>query len=686
MRTFCITLLFNLLFVSVNFSQIDRSEPPEAGPAPEIRIGEYETFQLDNGLKVFVVENQKVPYVSFSLDIDRDPVAEKEKAGYLELAGNMLGTATENRTEEEINQAVDFIGADLYTSSGFVYASALKKHKEKLMDILADVTKNARFEQEELEQVKLRVKSQLKASQDQPSAIARRVFRKLIYRDHPYSEYKTQESLERITLEDIKNYYETYFLPNIAYLAVVGNTTIKEIRPLIEEYFSDWEKKEVPGHRYADPEPYDNPRVAVVHRSNAVQSTIRIGHAINLEYGSGEVIPAKVMNTILGGGAFRLFENLREEHAYTYGAFSGISPDEYIGRFVAAADVRNNATDSAITEIFREMEKLRNEPVGEEELNRAKNYMSGNFALNLEDARTIGRFALNIQRYDLPANYYNQYLKNIEKVDPATIKKAANRYIQPGQTVIVVVGNASEIGKKLEKFGKVSYYDPYGKPVKAPVKKGVPTGMTVQKVVSEYLKARGGKKKLEDLKTLRIEYEGTLMGNKAIRTIEKKAPGMYRETFSMGPNQQVLKYDGKQGIKKTARGSRKMTGEEIKKYEINSRISYLTEWEELGVEAELEGIETFHGEEVYKIKFSRGKNNWTEFFSTKTGLRTGKSQVAKSPRGEINQTIRYLDYTEKEGIKFPGKVTLDLGQTSVVFKVTKIEVNPKLKNKLFKVD
>ena len=305
-------------------SELDRSKIPVPGPAPEIQIGEYKSFTLDNGLKVFVVENDKLPVVSFSLIIDRDQIREGEKAGYISAAGDLLSRGTKTKTKEQIDEEIDFIGASLSTSSTSVFASSLSKHKEKLLAVMADVTLNPSFPPEELDKIKKQTISGLQSQKDDPNAIAENVRQVLRYgKNHPYGELTTEESVNNISLEDCKNYYNTYFKPNIAYMAIVGDITRQEAETLIKENFGSWKRGEVPTHIYEKPAIPVKPVVALVDRPQSVQSIINITYPVTLKPGGDDVIKARIMDDILGGGfSGRLFANLRETYGYTYGAYS----------------------------------------------------------------------------------------------------------------------------------------------------------------------------------------------------------------------------------------------------------------------------------------------------------------------------------------------------------------------------
>ncbi|HEX3075039.1 MAG TPA: insulinase family protein, partial [Ignavibacteriales bacterium] len=226
-----------------------------------------------------------------------------------------------------------------------------------------------------------------------------------------------------------------------------------------KKYLSPWKKGTEIKYTYPQPAAPKENIVALVDRKNSVQSTLRVGYPVDLKIGSKEAIESGVANTILGGGVFRLFQNLRETHSYTYGAYSSLASDRLVGNFTASAEVRNPVTDSALTQILYEMKRMREEPVPADELTKAKNYISGSFALSLERPQTVANFAINEERYGLPSDYYENYLKSIEEVTSPDVMTAANKYILPENSYIIVVGKAEEIADKLKPFGPIKYFD-----------------------------------------------------------------------------------------------------------------------------------------------------------------------------------------------------------------------------------
>lgn len=666
--------------------KLDRSKKPEPGPAPKISFSNYKTFTLENGLTVFVVEDQNSPKVTYSLEIDRDPITEGDKAGYISLAGDMIGTATSNRSKDELNQEIDFIGATFSTSSTSVYASALRKRKEKLLGLMADVVKNSQFSQQELNKKKKQKKSSIQASENDPSAIASRVYKRLIYgKDHPYADVSTVESVERIQLPDVEGYYNTYFKPGISYLAVVGNTTKEEIKPLLEKHLGDWQKGDVPEHNYDAPEPLNKPKVAVVNRPDASQSTVRIGHAVEFQLGTDDYAAAKLANTILGGGAFRLFENLREKYSFTYGAYSGLSPDQEIGRFISVADVKNSATDSAITQILHEMKRLRQDTVPMPELQTAQKYITGNFSISLEDPQTVARYAIRQEKNDLPKDFFQNYLKRINATQPGELMAAANKYIMPEQSHILVVGKAREFKDKLEQFGDVTYYDKYGNETAPPASKAAPEGMTAQDVLNDYIEAIGGEKNLQKVKSLSTRYKAEVRGREMEVVQQQKAPNLYKSVTKIGPMEMKQVFDGEKGVSTSMQGKKEVTGAELEKMKMKSTLFYPSKIKELGLDASLKGIETVQGSEVYKVVFTTPKNevSWTEYFSTDDGLRIAEETTQKTPQGKRTQTTYFGDYTEKQGVKLPGKITVNMGPQQITLEATSIEVNPSIEDDEF---
>lgn len=646
------------LFASVAIAQVDRTTAPEPSPAKEINIGEPTTFTLKNGLKVFVVENHKLPRVAFSLTFDRDPVLEGDKAGYVSMAGQMLMKGTKNRTKAELDEDIDFIGANINTFSTGMYATSLTKHQDKLMELMKDVLFNPAFPEDELEKLKKQTLSGLAASKDDPNAIASNVRGKLVYGDeHPYGEFETEESVEKITLDEIKAYYNTYFRPNIGYLAIVGDITPKEAKKLINKNFSDWEKGDVPTAEYEMPTPPEETYVALVDREASVQSVINVTYPVNLPIGGEDVITARVLNQILGGGfSSRLMQNLREKNAFTYGARSSLSADEYVGSFTASASVRNEVTDSAVNEFMAELMKINKEGVTQDELDAAKASIAGSFARSLESPQTVASFAINTARYNLPEDYYANYLKNLEAVTLEDVKAAAQKYILPNNANILVVGKGAEIAENLEKFGEVKYFNKKGNEYDPNDKTALPEGLTANKVFENYFKALGGKDKISSIESMKTVYTMSMQGQTLTFT-EIKDNDNFKQEVGMGPMvmSKVLVNDDE--VKAFQQGQEVPLPDEAKSnLKSNTFIFPELHYADMGVTTELTGIETVNDKDAYVVSVTLPSGQITKsYFDTESGLKVKTSATQKGPQGEVTVYEEYSDFEAIDGIMVPKK-------------------------------
>lgn len=696
MKHLSILLLALAIISGVTAQKLDRSKKPAPGSAPQINIGTPETFTLPNGLKVFVVENHKLPRVAFSLSLDVDPILEGNAAGFVDATGQLMERGTKNRTKQQLDEEIDFIGATISTSANGVFAASLKKHQEKLLDIMADIILNADFKQEELDKIKKQTKSGIAQSKDDPDAIANNVKSVLVYgKKHPYGEVVTEETVENITLEQCKKHYNTYFKPNVAYLAIVGDVSAAEIKPLIEKYFAKWEKADVPVNKYKAPTPPSKTKVAFVHKEGATQSVINITYPINLKFNNPDAIKAQMMNSILGGSATaRLFMNLRETYGYTYGAYSRISADELVGNFNASAKVRNEVTDSALTQFMVELNKIVDEKVTDEELQNIKNYMSGTFAYSLQDPQTIARFAINTEKYKLPADYYATYLKQIAAVTVDDIKEMAEKYIKPTNALILVVGD-KKTAEKLNSFdatNKVSLYDIYGNDFVDI--KPVPAGVTAKTVIDNYIVAKYGvakgkalDKKLKKIKDITVKMDASIQGQTINVTRYQKAPNKFANNMTMGTMViQKQTFNGTVGKTSGMQGSKEITGDELAELKLSSILFLDTKYEENGITFELVGVEPVNGKDAYKmIQTKPNGETETEWYDAASGLLVKSMSVRTNEQLEEPLTViaELSDYKEVNGIKFAHKTKQSFGPQALDMVVTSVEINTKLGDEVF---
>lgn len=663
---------------------LDRSIRPQPGPAPVINIGKYETFELENGLKVFVVENKKIPRVAYSLIIDYTPLPEGELTGLADFTGQMLLKGTTTLSKDQLAEEIDYIGASLSTSATGLYASALKKHNSKLLELMADVLMNPAFNGEELEKIRVQAISGLEAEKNEPSAISERIGKLLVYgAEYPYGETMTEKTVKNITIDQCKAFYQGFFRPQIAYLAVVGDITTAEAKVLISQYFSKWEKKEVMNMQFPMPQMPSTNVVAIVDRPDAVQTTLSLSYPVNFTPGNPDAIKARVANTILGGGTFRLYNNLREEKAYTYGAYSRLTPDKLVGKFSVNTEIRNSVTDSAINEIRFEMKRLRDDVVPQPELDLVKNYLSGAFALSLEEPQTVANFAINTSRYGLSADYYVNYLKNLAAVSSADVQEMAVKYIKPDNAYILAVGKASEIASKLEQFTgnkPIRYFDFEGKEYDPNKKvKPAPAGLTAADVNNAYIKAIGGEKALLKIKDITMMASSNMQGMTIGFDIYRKAPDKYMMKIGAGDMVfQQMAYDGTTAKMVSPMGGENKTleGKELEDMKFESIVNIELQYEKLGIKLLLQGIEEINGADAYSIliTYPNGKET-TRFFDVTSGL-----LVRESGDQGISE---FSDYRDVDGVKFPYIISQQMGPQTMKLNVLTIKVNSKIKDELF---
>jgi len=691
MKNSILFIVLGFLFMGQSLSAQDdfRKSAPKPGPAPRIELGEAAQFTLGNGLKVIVVENHKLPRVSFQIFVDVPPLLEGELAGYTSLAGDLLSKGTTTHSKAEIDEAIDFIGASLNTYSKGMTGSSLTKHKDKLLTMMSEVLLSPTFPVDEFEKIKKQTMANLAQQKDDPNAIASNVSAVLRNgKNHPYGEIQTEESTEKITVDACKSFYENYFKPNISYLIVTGDISLKEAKALAPKYFGSWKQGNVKKEHFDTPNKPAATELDFVDKAGAVQSVINITYPVDLKPGSSDIMASSVMNTVLGAYfSSRLNANLREDKGYTYGANSSLSSDPYAGSFTASASVRNEVTDSSLTQFLLELNKLKEKPVSDEELQMVKNVMTGNFARSLENPGTIGRFTLNTARYNLPADYYATYLERLNAVTKEDVAAAAKKYLIPGQAHILVVGNRDEVAAKLKPFangGKINYFDHYGKPVEE-VRMAIPEGVTAQTVLSDYLAAIGGLGKLNAITSVTIKMEAAIQGMTLELEMNNKAPNKLKMTNKMMGNvMQESIFNGTNGTQSQMGQSSPMDETTLQDMNVDGYLFPERKYSELGVKTELKGIEIVEGRKAYKIivSYPSGTKK-THFFDMESSLKIREIEI----QGGVTVTNDIGDYKEVEGIKFPHTTTINgAAPFSIKMEMKSVTVNAEMSDDLFKIE
>jgi zinc protease len=470
---------------------------------------------------------------------------------------------------------------------------------------------------------------------------------------------------------------DTYFSPNNAYLVIVGDTNLEEVKPLVTKHFGNWKKNELPSFTLPQPKNVGGTEVNFLDMPNAVQSEVAVVNTLNLRKGDKDYFPAIIANQILGGGGEgRLFLNLREDKGYTYGAYSRTGDDKYVSTFVASASVRNAVTDSAVVAFLDEIYRIRDEKVSQEELEDAIAKYVGNFVMALEQPTTIARYALTVETEDLPKDYYQNYLKNINAVTAEDIQRVAKKYFMVDNARIVVAGKGSEVAESLENLsykGKnipVKYFDKKANEVSRPeFNKTVDASITAKSVFDNYIKAIGGKEAVNKVESVLMKAQAEIQGQKLDLESKTTVAGQSAMTIAMGGNvvsKQV--YNGESGFM-VAQGQRIEYNEE----QLNAAKAEANPFPELNAgDAKVMGIEQVDGKDAYAVALS---DDTTAYYDVETGLKVQSVKTVSQMGQTMTVPTGYSEYKEVKGVKFPHRVTQSFGPQSLEFNVSSIQIN-----------
>ena len=652
--------------------KINKDEMPKPGPTPTINIAKPKTFTLKNGLTVMVVENNKLPRVNMSLSMDRPPVYEGKIVGVSQIMADQLGSGTTSMSKEDFNKKIDFLGANLNFSSAGANANMLSKYFPQVLGLMADAIVNPKFSETEVKDSKDRMVEGLKADEKNASSIANRVSTALTYgKNTSRGEFETQESIKNIQLTDVQNMYNKYYAPNNAYLVVVGDVKYNEAKKMIEKAFSGWKKSST---TFSPLEPATNvaaTEINVVDVPTAVQSVVSVGNINNLKMSDPNYFSSMIANYILGGGGeARLFMNLREKNGFTYGAYSSMTASKYSPNFSANSSVRNEVTDKAVKEFMNELNAI--SKVTPDELANAKAKLKGDFIRSLERPETIARFALNEKVQNLPADFYANYLKSIDKVTAADVSAAVKSTIMPNQSRIFVAGKAADIAEGLEKLGyPVKYYDTEANPTAKPSTQKMDAGVTLATVADKYIDAIGGLSAVQKVNSITTDASAKVQGmDLDMNMIQAKGGKMKMEIKMMGNTFQKIVFDGKEGYMEM-QGQKSPLPDDSKKELADAKELFPELNFAKSADYKLAGIEKFENEDAYVVK--KDKNNY--YYSVKTGMKLGETKMQKGPQGEMTVPTIFGDYKVVSGVKLPYKMSQNMGGMPVDFTVKSYQIN-----------
>jgi predicted Zn-dependent peptidase len=440
----------------------------------KVKLPRAQEATLKNGLQVVLLEAHKVPTFNMQMVVLSGGLADKaDYRGLASFTASLLREGTTKRSSKDLAEQVDALGATLTVNSGLssltstVAASGLVENLDQTLELFADVIRNPAFPQAEVEKYKTRTLAQLQFQRSIPQFLAAEQFQRAIYGSgHPASLIAPPaDSIKKLTSKDLADFHATYYRPNNAILAIVGDVTMKDIMPKLEKAFGDWQRGDVPTVSIPPAPAQTDSRIYLIDRPGSVQTVLQLG-TLGIERTSPDYFAVLLADRVLGGGpSGRLFLNLREDKGYTYGAYSNFGGSKFRGTWISSSEVRTDVTEGAMKEFMYELNRLRNETVPAEELDNAKRAIIGSFALSLEQPATLLQNIITQKLYNLPADYWDTYPQHVAAITAADVQRVAQKYIDLGHLQVVAVGDASKARDILAKYGKVELYDAEGKPL-----------------------------------------------------------------------------------------------------------------------------------------------------------------------------------------------------------------------------
>lgn len=452
-----------------------KGKAPISNEILKVKLPKPQTATLPSGLQIMVIEDRRLPQVSFQLIIPGaggyyDPT---DKIGLAQYTAQMMREGTKTRNTLQMAQELETMAASVGVGSGLsgqtatVSGGSLTENFDKVFEIATDVLMNPTFPVEEWERAKARAKSGLVQQRTNPGFLSTERYNKILYGDHPAGRATvTAAGLDAIARDAMVEFHRTHYVPDHALIAFAGDISLAEARKKVEAGLGAWKKAGVPKPTVTEPPAPGAPKVTLIARPGSVQTSLRVGGPAMTRM-DPDYEELTVANRVLGGTMGRLFRHLREEKGYTYGIGSGFSALQYRGEWSASTSVRTAVTEAALTDLLAEISEMRDKPVPASEFEDAKRALQASFALTLENPAAILSYYVQSWTFGLPADYWDTYPARIAAVTAAQAQAATRKYWDPARLHIVAVGDAPAISEMLAKQGTLEVFDADGKPLPA---------------------------------------------------------------------------------------------------------------------------------------------------------------------------------------------------------------------------
>ena len=448
-----------------------KNKAPVSKEALKVTLPKPHEADLTNGVHLIVLEDHRTPLVSFQMIIDGaggyyDPPSLPGLAGF---TASLMRQGTATKTSEQLSEQLDRlaasvgVGAGLSSPSASVTGSGLTNNLDTVLALMADVLLHPSFPQEEIDRYKTRTRAGLMNQRAQPQFLAQERFNQAVYGNHPAARVSpTPQAIDALTRDALVEFHKAHYLPDHAVLAVAGDITLAQAKAKAETAFSGWAKTGATISAPVDAAPITGSSIALIVRPGSVQTTLLVGTQ-SIQRTDPDYDALTLANRTLGGPFGRLFEHLREQKGYTYGASSGFSATRFRGAWNASTDVRTEVTDPALTDLIDEIRQMRDTPISDKELADMKRAIVAGFARTLENTDVLLSNYIDSYQYKLPADYWDTYPARIEAITAADVQRVAQKYWTPARLQIVAVGDRATVEAALKKLGAVTVYDADGK-------------------------------------------------------------------------------------------------------------------------------------------------------------------------------------------------------------------------------
>ena len=687
MKNLILTIVILVFGINLFAKDINPDIKPEPLASTGFTFPDYVVVTMANGLKVYIVQDKEQPTVAFRLMVFGGTSVEGKKAGVADLMSGMLTKGTKTRNASQIASTMDGIGASLSSSATTdyytVYAEGLKKHQKLILEVMSDVLLNPTFPMDEFIKLQQQTLAGIQYEKSNSGTIAQALSRMAIYgSEHPYSQRKTEASVNSLNVNDLKEYHSLWTNPENASLAVVGDINPNEIVKELETLFKNWKKGKTPNIEV--PAPSQMPKgVYFVNRPGSVQSSLIIT-SNTVPYNNLDFDKLGLAAQVIGGANGRLYKTLREKHSFTYSPYGFHTSTKYANRFAAVAEVATAKTDSSVAVIFGELNDLMQNKPSKEELESVRTSFIGNYNMSFENSLFIASLIQNEEFYGKRINEIKNYTSKLLSLVPDDITTIVQNYINPANAQIIVVGDPS-IVESLEKYGQVYKYDLDLNPLTGKDAKIEKINLSVDELISKYEKALGGKTNIQKILTLNAKSEAELSaGGQVIPGLvfsQKKAPNKLYNMSDFGVFKSEVWIDGENAWSaQSGQPAVAKEGNEKERMMFEAELFSVLALKKYGYKLEVLGKQ---GNFILMSAIGKSGNESTYYFNTDTYL-LDKLELYVEGNVGIKEiwSIISEDYALFEGVMLP-KTQITKTPNFTITQKTSYELNKEAPDEVF---